>query len=125
MLLWKLRRNYFNTEKEEASKVQSGITKEVQKIESKLSVSLIPVQRGPRYVPGIYVDSRLGSFLLLVKDVRELLHTLRVTLKDLPHPQLRPSILTLNLVLDSFISHLKYLRRHTVEVLLSDSRVAD
>jgi hypothetical protein len=67
----------------------------------------------------------MGPFLLLVSQVRSMQHKVRKNLKESKHAELRSSILTLSEVLDSYTSHLKYLRRHTVAALLSDSRVAD
>ena len=54
-----------------------------------------------------------------------MLHKVRATLKTINNHEMHVPILSLVEVLDVYTSHLKYLRRHTLTVLLSQSRVAD
>jgi hypothetical protein len=67
----------------------------------------------------------VSPFLLQVKSVRSALHQLRATLRNKQAAELRVPILSLEKVLDIYSLHLKYLRRHTLTALLSQSRVAD
>ena len=76
-------------------------------------------------VPAFHVDDRVSTFLLQVKSVRSVLHQLRRTLSNFTNQELRVPVLSLAQVLDMYSLHLKYLRRHTVSVLLSQSRVGD
>ena len=76
-------------------------------------------------VPAEHLDSRVSPFLLQVKEVRTALHQLRVILDKCEIPEFRVPVLSLEQVFDVYSLQIKYLRRHTLTVLLSQSRVAE